>query len=190
MQRYNAINGQSFSDVCLNTYGSLDNYVRMLNDNGLVPDNYPFSGQQISWDPEIVVDQTIYKKTTGAGVVFATLVGINGNNFFQTVGGENPKVLSINPAPISQGGTTPPTPSNMYTKTKETQFVSVVGGETSVTLVELEGKEIVSVVKELKTLLKTQYIVGPAAGEIQLSGVDPLAPGETLFIYYNETINP
>lgn len=189
MQQYNAINGQSFSDVCLNTYGSLDNYVRMLNDNGLTPDAYPYSGQAISWDPEVIVDQTIYKKTTGAGVKFATLVGINGNNFFQTVGGENPKVLSINPAPISIGGTGE-TPNNMYIKPKETQYTSVVGGETSISLTELIGKEIVSVVKELKTLLKTQYIVGPGAGEIQLSGVDPLAPGETLFIYYNEIINP
>ena len=161
----------------------------MLNDNGLAPDAYPYSGQVIIWDDSVIVDQSIYKKTTGAGIVFATLVGVNNNNFFQVIGGDNPQKLSVNPAPISAGGTGA-TPNNMYIKLLQTHFTSVVGGETSVTLSELIGNDIVSVIKELKTLIPTQYIYTKSTGNIQLVGVDPLAPGETLFIDYNVIINP
>ena len=43
MTTYYAVSGQSFSDVCLNTYGTLDNYIKLLEDNNLVPDAAPYS---------------------------------------------------------------------------------------------------------------------------------------------------
>jgi hypothetical protein len=66
----------------MNTYGSLDYYVKMLNDNNISPDDVPFTDQQIIWDETIIADQTIYISTTKAGVVFATLAGENDNIYY------------------------------------------------------------------------------------------------------------
>ena len=65
MTTYYAVSGQSFSDVCLNTYGTLDNYIKLLEDNNLVPDAAPYSNEAIIWNESIVKDQTTYKITTG-----------------------------------------------------------------------------------------------------------------------------
>ena len=72
MKTYNCVNGQSFSDVCLNTYGTLDKYIKMLNDNSIEADNVPFSGQPINWDETVVVNQTTRTQITQNNVIFAT----------------------------------------------------------------------------------------------------------------------
>ena len=187
MQKYSCFNGQSFSDVCLNTYGSLDEYVKMCNDNGLIPDNVPYSGQIVQWDETIVTDQTIFKKTTGAGITFSTQQSINNNNHFQVIGGENPKVLSVNPAPISVIGTGG---QNMYVKTLSTSYTSVSGGESVITILALQGKTVTQIEREIKPLKATEFIFDYIAGTIQLVGIDPLSVSETLFILYNEIVNP
>jgi hypothetical protein len=186
MQVYKAINGQSFSDVCLNTYGTLDEYVKLLNDNNLSPNNAPYSGQSIAWDELIITDQTIYKKTTGAGTIFATLAGINNNNYFQIVGGDNPKKLPINPLPITIGGGGGG--SNMYVQPLATSYTSVTGGESIITVLALQNKKVLQIEREIKPLKASEFIFDAIGATIQLVGIDPLSAGETLFILYTETI--
>jgi hypothetical protein len=187
MLQYSAINGQSFSDVCLNTYGTLDDYIKMCNDNGISPNNAPYSGQDVTWDETIIADQTIYKKTTGNGIAFATLAGNNNNNYFQIIGGENPTKYAVNPAPIFIGGGGSGG-SNMYIKPFATSYTSSTGGETTITVLALQNKQILQVEREIKPLKASEFIFDSVAGTIQLAGIDPLSAGETLFILYTETI--
>ena len=64
MNTYFCTLGQSFSDVCLSTYKTLDDYVKLLNDNLLTPNSVPYSAQSITWDSNyqsavITVTQTV-----------------------------------------------------------------------------------------------------------------------------------
>jgi hypothetical protein len=82
MQQYRITAGQSFTDVCMNTYGSLDYYIKLLNDNNVSPDDIPYTNQVVTWDETIIADQTIYISTTQAGIIFATLAGDNDNIYY------------------------------------------------------------------------------------------------------------
>jgi len=73
--QFNCVNGSSFSDVCLNTYGSMDYYVKLLNDNNLEPDDVPFSGQAIMWDNSLVTDEGIQQQTIANNIIYATDTG-------------------------------------------------------------------------------------------------------------------
>jgi hypothetical protein len=60
MLTYNALNGQSIFDVCLNTYGTIDNMRKLLDDNNIDSiDIIPFSGQTFIWDEALVNDANI-----------------------------------------------------------------------------------------------------------------------------------
>ena len=50
MKNYYCLDGQSFSDVCLATYQTLDKYAKMLNDNGIDANSIPYTAQLIIWD--------------------------------------------------------------------------------------------------------------------------------------------
>jgi hypothetical protein len=82
MQVYKAKSGQSFTDVCLNTYGSLDYFIKLLSDNNLSPEDVPVANQEVIWDETIIADQTIYINTTKAGIVFSTMYGTNDNSYY------------------------------------------------------------------------------------------------------------
>lgn len=73
MVPFNCISGSSFSDVCMNTYGSMDQYVKLLNDNGLTPDSVPYSGQIVMWDDSLVSNQSIQQVQDNSGIKYATL---------------------------------------------------------------------------------------------------------------------
>lgn len=49
MSVYSCFLGQSLTDVTLNTYGTLDSYVQLLYENGIVPDDVPYTAQKIVW---------------------------------------------------------------------------------------------------------------------------------------------
>lgn len=72
MKTFYCENGQSWSDVCLNTYGTLDNYVKLLNDNSIESDNIPVSGQSVIWDEKVVSNQTTFTKVSQNNIIFAT----------------------------------------------------------------------------------------------------------------------
>lgn len=73
MQKFNCLDGSSWLDVCLNTYGNLDSFVKMLTDNSIFPESPPISGQQIVWDNTLVENQSITKTIQSKKIIFATL---------------------------------------------------------------------------------------------------------------------
>jgi hypothetical protein len=73
MRIFECQEGQSFTDVCLNTYGSINYFIKLLNDNNLSPLDVPFSGQKILWDDSLVENQSIQSLITKNNVIFATM---------------------------------------------------------------------------------------------------------------------
>lgn len=74
MQQFNTQNGQSWIDVCLNTYGTLDYLGKLLNDNNLAIDSFPQSNQSIIWDNELVKDSSIKSLIDANKYVFASSI--------------------------------------------------------------------------------------------------------------------
>jgi len=166
MQTYSTIYGQSFSDAVCNTYGTMDKYVQMLNENGISPDDIPSTAQQLTWDNTQVVDQSALSLLSQKNIKFATLFGTG---------------AETSPDPIN--------PTTMYYKDpRNAQYTATTDGETVVTITALQGNEVVSVTKELKQLLPSDYIFDDVAGTITLTGGLSLMTGETIFVLYKKTI--
>lgn len=72
MQNFNCVNGSGWVDVCVNTYGSLDYFIKMINDNGLSPEVAPFSNQLVVWDNSLVQNQSIRNTISAKNIIFAT----------------------------------------------------------------------------------------------------------------------
>lgn len=161
MRQFNCVFGSSWTDVCLNTYGSLDYYVKLLNDNGVEPNQQPYSGQPIVWDETLVQNQTISTTIRKNNIIYATLTGF-GNQ--------------VNPI------------STMYKDPLNAQYVATSDGETVITITALQGNEIISVTKEVKQLLTSEYIFDAIAGTVTLVGGLSLAEGESLFVLYKKTV--
>ena len=163
MQRFNCASGSSFSDVCMNTYGSMDYYVKGLNNNGISPNDVPESGQAFMWDASVVNDQTLQHVTNTNNIIYATLFGLPGQPNIPTVG--------------------------QYSDTRNTSYTASSDGETVITLTILQGAQIVQIEKEIKPLLASQFIFNAVAGTITLTDGISLVKGETLAILYKVTIN-
>jgi len=170
---YLGIEGQSYSDIVLNTYGSLDFYAKFLDDNNLSPEDAPYSGQVFTWDETLVVNQAQTNSLLRNNIKFSTLSGI--------------PTLNQNLPPNA-----PPTPPNMAQTIKPigVSYTATTDGESVVTLTELQGAEsIVQIEKELKPLKTSEFVADLTAGTITLVGDKSLAAGETLFIIYNKIIS-
>jgi hypothetical protein len=161
MQQFNCITGSSFSDVCINTYGSLDFYVKLLNDNGLTPNDMPNSNQSIVWDEQFNKNATILKSLQSNGINLATFGGY----------------------------ITPPTKKPIMNTYKDVFSVSHVStvDETVITFTELQGNELVQLHLELKILLSTQYTFNATTGVITLQNTTAFK-GQTLTALYKKTI--
>jgi hypothetical protein len=159
---FSCVSNSSFSDVVLNTYGSLDYYVKLLNDNGISPNDVPSSGQQVSWDENLVVNQSIQTLLTANNTIYATLFGT-----------PNQTIIPI---------------AMMYKDTLSASYTASIDGETDITITDLQGSEVVQVIKEIKPLLDSEYTFTSNTGKVTLIGTS-LSDGETLFVLYKKTIN-
>jgi hypothetical protein len=148
----------------MNTYGSLDFYVRLLNENNLSPGDVPNSSLTVIWDESLVTDQTIQQLTTKNKIKFATLMG------FGTPEQIKP-IMSTYKDPISTS----------YTGTNP-------AGESVITIAELQGNEVVQIEKEIRPLKASEFIFDSTTGVIQLVGGLKLEQDETLFVIYKKTI--
>jgi len=163
MTTYACVSGQSWSDVVLNTYQTMDMYVKFLNDNNLTPDSLPLSGQKVLWDESLVFDTTVKTQISNNGIKYATLLGFG-----------IPEQIN----PILE----------MYKDTREAQYTASANGETTVTITELQGCEIVQVTKEVQPLKNAAFNFNSITGQVTLLGGLSLVAGETLFIIYKKTI--
>jgi len=76
MQQYNCQNGQSWYDVCLNTYGSLDYLGKLVSDNGGELNVQPTTNTVIYWDRSLVKDSSLLSLIKNNGYVYNTGVSI------------------------------------------------------------------------------------------------------------------
>jgi hypothetical protein len=180
MQLYNSQNGQSFSDVCLNTYGTMDTYIKMLKDNNLTPAAVPVSSQVVSWDENLLVDQTVYSSNKKKGIIFSTMFGINNNSFYQVISPSNPTFYPTNPIPIT------PNSGSMYMQPLSTYYTAT-GGESYIILNALIGCNIVQIEREIKPMLPSEFTFDSATGKISFTSA-VLSGGETIFLIYSKTI--
>ncbi len=78
MQQYNCQNGQSWYDVCLNTYGSLDYLGKLVSDNGGELNIQPTTSTVIYWDQSLVKDSSLLSLIKNNGYVYNTGVSLVG----------------------------------------------------------------------------------------------------------------
>lgn len=84
MLTYNAVEGQSLWDICLNTYGSFDLLRKLLDDNSIPDINYsPYSGQSFVWDETLTTDQAVNIINQNSNIRYATKV--NPNDSMKTI---------------------------------------------------------------------------------------------------------
>jgi len=139
----------------------MDLYVKMLVDNGLEPNDVPYSGQQIIWDNALVNNQSI-QQTTNSNIIYATLFGTPGQNQIPTI--------------------------MKYSEDFNASYTATTDDETVITVTDLQGAKIVQIIKEIKPLKDTEFVFNSTAGTITLVS-SSLATGETLAIIYKKIIN-
>jgi len=186
MQTCTAVEGQSLYDVCLNTYGSLDFLLKMLQDSGVSDINQsPHSGQVFSFDPQLVVDQGINRQLTVTNTRYATAYSKLGSVYY-TVIDQGAKSIPANPY------NPPPNPNQtttMYETVGNAQYIGGnVLGETTISLPDLIGKDFVQIDKEIKHLLESEWLWNKTSGTLTLINGVVLDKDETLFILWKELI--
>ncbi len=182
MRTYNAIDGQSLADICMNTYGSMDFFYKLLTDNNISSANaLPFTGQQFTWDETLVVDFVVGQTLDRNNIKYATASSGNGNTFYVVEG-------SPVTTPPAGGGTNPPQPpSNMYQKTSAFFYESAsTGGETTITFPSLQNKTILQIEKNIQPLLPSEYAWNSLTGVLTLN--EPIFADERISILYQEMI--
>lgn len=70
IKEFAAADNSTIYDVCLNTYGTLDLLVKLMQDNGFANVNqYPVAGQVFLYDDELVENQAQMQ----ANIIYATV---------------------------------------------------------------------------------------------------------------------
>lgn len=195
-KKFNAQAGQSIYDVCLNTYGTFDQLVKLLRDSGNQGVNdVPFSGQAFVYDETLVADQQVSQITALRGRVYATLATGNGSYYIINQG--RPHVI---PPPVPGGPVPPtPTPGNDDYMIGQTQFVSSADGTTIITPVDADGNsmigyDVIALEKEIRPIENLPSAPAKKWSWSKLSGILTLLNGtvldygETLFILYNKPL--
>jgi hypothetical protein len=185
MQSYIAVEGQSIYDVCLNTYGSLDFVLKMVQDSSVSDVNQsPYSGQVFLFDPELVVDQGINRQLTVTNTRYATAHSKLGSVYYTVIdsGVKKPPVNNYNP---------PPDPNQMtstYEKVGNYQYTAGAEGEFSITLTDLLNKDIVQIEKEIMPLKDNQWLWNKNSATLTLQNGAIMSAGETLFILWSQMV--
>lgn len=183
MDIFKSVDGQSLCDVCMNTYGSMDFFFKLVQDSNVLDGNQmPYTSQQFNWEKSLVIDAQILRTTTIGNIIYATSPSGNGNTFFVITGGGTP----LPPNNGGGGGYIPPSNQNMYQKTSSTNYTATTDGESVITFVPLQGKGILQIERNIQPMLPTEYSWNTTTGALTLT--NPMMLGETLFILYTEMI--
>lgn len=103
IQQYSARNGQSIYDVCLNTYGSYDYLIKLLQDNSFPNLNtYPYTGQQFLYDDALVKDDSVFLTTTINNVLYSTRANGLSSVFYQIIENGGPAISQHVPPTVAQ----------------------------------------------------------------------------------------
>jgi len=63
--------GQSIFDVCIQTYGILDNQIKLMNDNN-VDFTVQVFAQPYNYNSSMIANSSTWNRTTGVGVIFSS----------------------------------------------------------------------------------------------------------------------
>jgi len=160
IKTFNAISNSTIWDIVNNTYGTVDDIVKLMRDNGFDNVNkYPDNGEQFIFDDTLIVNQNVLQSNLSAKK-FAT-------RDRQSTNEENMKY---------------------YEQDLATEFTSNVDGLTSISLLELQGMRVVQCEKEIKPLQSSEWSFNSVSGTITLLGGTTLDNGQTLFILYAKTV--
>jgi len=190
LQTYKAINGQSVLDVCLNTYGSLDFLFRLVQDSGHGSiDDDPVSGQEFTFNSELVVDQMI-----AAGLKQVKLATLYSPHGVQQTDGEQVLNLIANRYATSQAVGIPSagnsgigtSEAHMYQISKSDSYTAANEGETALVLTEWIGWDIIMIIKDIQPMKKTDYSWNKSSGTLTLRNGKSLSQGETIFFLFSK----
>lgn len=186
MREFYAISGQSLPDVCMNTYGSMDFFYKLLTDNNINNANFiPFTGQKFIWDETLIVNLTVQQTINRSNIKYATASSSNGNTFYVVQGKPN---QTVTPNTVPGTGVTPQPITTMYQKTSSYFYTSAApSGETVIAIVPLQGKQIIQIEKNIQVLLPSEYSWNSTTGVLTLS--EGIYQDEKLFILYTEMIS-
>jgi hypothetical protein len=181
MTIYKAINGQTIADICMNTYGSMDYFFKLVQDSGIADgDQVPYTGQEFKYDEMLVLDSSVNRTTTLGNIIYATGNSGNGNTYYITTG--TPTIVDPTTPVVP-----PPIPLTMYQKTSQTSYTSASNsGETVISIPSLAGKDITAIEKEIKPLKANEFSWNKTTFTLTLT--DAIYKDETLFILYSEMI--
>lgn len=91
---YKSIAGQNIYDVCLMTYGTLDQLPKLMKDNSFAGvNNYPIPGQLFIYDDTLVFNQNVSITNFNAGINYCTRANTTGGQYY-----------NINPIGVPPGG--------------------------------------------------------------------------------------
>lgn len=183
MTNYYAINGQSLADICMNTYGTMDYFYKLLTDNDYPnADILPSTGTLFVWDETLVINSQISRTTQINNVRYATAVSDLNSTYYIVYGQSGAQIPAYTP-PTN----IPPIVGNYYERVSATNYISATDmGETVIVIPELVGKTVIQIEKNIQPLLNSEWSFVTGTGTITLT--DAIATEEKLFIIYREII--
>jgi hypothetical protein len=192
LKNYNAVNGQSIFDVCLNTYGTLDQLVKQLVDSGAGQgvNDVPVSGQVYVYYDDLVVAQSVNQAYLLTNIRYATAKGDNGQTYY--IINQTPAVpvqVSGNPGPP----VTPPNPETMLTQVNGTSFTSGADGTKVMTLMDKDGNsmignDLIQIEKEIRPIVNSNWVWNKFTATLTLINGEELDNGQTLFYLYSKIV--
>ena len=199
LKNYSAVYGQSIFDVCLNTYGSLDNLVKLLRDSGTAGINdVPASGQVYVYDDSLVVDQQVNQAFNLAGIRYATLLGKNGSTYYVTKQKQPRTLPRPNDPAIPDDTGLPGPPSNnedMPITVESANYTSNANGVASIIPLDKNGNSmaggsytIVQVEIEIKPVKAADWHWNTNTGQLSLLNGVVLDDEQTIFYIYQKQL--
>lgn len=160
IQQFTSSAQSTIWDVVLNTYGSVDQVVKLMQDNGFLNVNtYPKNGTVFNFDDTLVENQNNLQSNLATSK-FATRDRTNTND------------------------------ANMvkYEADYQTEYVSNQNGTTVVTVPDLVGMRVVALILEIKPVVSANWSWNPSAGILTLLNGVTIDDEQTLFILYADLI--
>lgn len=161
---FTAVDKSTIWDVVLNTYGSVDNIVKLMVDNDYPNVNtYPRNGQVFFFDNTLVENQNNLRSDLGPQK-FATAGGVEG-----IISPDNNTDMGI-----------------LYSETFPAEYKSNADGTTAINLAGIVpiGAKIIQIEKEIRPIEEADYLFNPASSFLTLLNGVTVDNNQTLFILY------
>lgn len=163
--QFTAVDNSSIWDIVNNTYGTVDQVVKLMKDNNFANANaYPNLGDVFNFDDELVANDSNNIQSNLSSKKFATRV-------YTTTNSNNPTMVK-------------------YEQANQIEFVSNADGTFTIPLSGLSGlnARIIQVEKEIKPMKDADWAYNPSSSVLTLLNGQVANNGESLFIIYAQLI--